>query len=81
MPSRKDLPGELPRRKFLHALRRLGFVINTIGGKGDHVKVIWPQTQKSITVIGDIRKNVLFYLLKEIEMVSGITWEQIQTEL
>jgi hypothetical protein len=81
MPSRSELPGELPRKSFLSAFRRLGFEINTVGGKGDHVKVIWPATQKSVTVVGDIRKDVLYYLLKEIESISGVTWEQIKKEL
>ena len=54
MPSRSELPGQLPRKKFLNALRRLGFDINTVGGKGDHVKVVWPSTQKSVTVVADL---------------------------
>jgi len=62
-------------------MRRLGFEINGVGGKGDHIKITWPQTQKSITVISDLRKDVLYYLLKEIEAISGVTWEQIKEEL
>lgn len=81
MPSRSELPGDLARKKFLKALDRLGFKVNTIGGKGDHIKIIWPQTQKSITIDADIRKDVLYYLLKEIESISGITWEDIKNEL
>ena len=81
MPSRSELPGEISQKKFLKALQRLGFDINTIGGKGDHVKVIWPCTQKSVSVDRDIRKDVLYYLLKEIEIISGITWEDIRKEL
>ena len=81
MPSRSELPGDLSRRKFLAALRRLGFKINTIGGKGDHMKVVWPKTQKSVTVIRDLRKDVLYYLLKEIESISGITWDKIRGNL
>lgn len=81
MPSRSELPGELSRRKFLNALRRLGFEIRPLGGKGDHVKVLWPPTQKCVSVIGDVRKDVLYYLLKEIEEMSGVTWEMIQKEL
>mgnify|MGYP001565898235 FL=1 len=81
MPSRSELPGDIPRRKFLDALRRLGFEINTIGGKGDHVKVVWSPTQKSVTVVGDLRKDVLYYVLKEIETISDVTWEQIKAEL
>ena len=81
MPSRSELPGNIPRNKFLNALRRTGFVINTVGGKGDHIKVIWPATQKSISVDSDLRKDVLYYLLKEIEAISGIAWERIKEEL
>lgn len=29
----------------------------------------------------DIRKDVLYYLLKEIENMSGVTWEDIKNEL
>jgi hypothetical protein len=39
MPSRSELPGDLSHKKFLKALVRLGFVINTIGGKGDRNRV------------------------------------------
>lgn len=81
MPSRSELPGSIHRKKFLRALCRIGFDINTVGGKGDHIKIIWPATQKSVSVDMDLRKDVLYYLLKEIEAVSGITWEQIQKEL
>lgn len=81
MPSRSDLPGEISRKKFLYALRRLGFSLDTVGGKGDHFKVTWPATNKSITVVGDLRKDVLYYLVKEIEQCSGITWDQIRSEL
>lgn len=81
MPSRSELPGELSRRKFLHALTRLGFVVDVFGGKGDHVKVVWPSTQKSVTIIGDLRKDVLYYVLKEIETISSVTWEEIQKHL
>ncbi|MBP9748614.1 type II toxin-antitoxin system HicA family toxin [Patescibacteria group bacterium] len=81
MPSRSELPGELSRKTFLRALQRFGFHINTVGGKGNHVKVTWPATQKSITVIGDLRKDVLHYVLKEIEIMSGVTWEDIREKL
>jgi len=78
MPSRSELPGEIARWKFINAVRRCGFLINTVGGKGDHFKITWPATQKSISVDGELRKDVLYYLLKEIMAVSGVTWEQIK---
>jgi hypothetical protein len=81
MPSRSELPGNLALKKFLNALCRLGFGVNTVGGKGDHIKIIWLKTGKSITVDTDLRKDVLYYLLKEIEEKTGVTWEEIQKEL
>lgn len=81
MPSRSELPGNLRFSKFINALKRCGFIINTTGGKGSHCKIIWPATQKSVTVIQDLRKDVLYYLLKEIEQISGVTWDQIKENL
>ncbi len=39
MSSRSDYPGNISRKKFTKALKRLGFEISTVGGKGSHVKV------------------------------------------
>ncbi|NQU78013.1 type II toxin-antitoxin system HicA family toxin [Candidatus Falkowbacteria bacterium] len=81
MPSRSELPGKISRNKFTKALIRLGFVIDKKGGDGSHCKVTWSATQKSITIQSDLRKDVLYYLLKEIEEHSGVTWEDIKEEL
>ncbi|OGD31508.1 hypothetical protein A3C91_01345 [Candidatus Azambacteria bacterium RIFCSPHIGHO2_02_FULL_52_12] len=81
MPSLSELPGEIKRKKFTKALARLGFIIDTRGGNGSHFKATWPKTQKSITIQSKLRKDVLYYLLKEIEQYSGITWEDIKKEL
>lgn len=81
MPPLSKLPGDINRKKFTKSLNRLGFIINTVGGAGSHIKAIWPSTQKSITIPQDLRKDVLYYVLKEIEQYSGITWEQIEKEL
>jgi len=81
MPSRSELPGSLHRNKFTKALRRLGFLIDKSGGDGSHCKVTWPGTQKSITIPQRLDKDVLYYVLKEIEQYSGITWDQIRQEL
>jgi hypothetical protein len=81
MPSRSELPGDKSRHKFLNAPTSLGFEDNITGGKGDHLKVTWPRTQKSVTVTNDLRKDVLYYLLREIEVISGVTWEEIKKEL
>lgn len=81
MPSLSELPGELKRKRFIKALQRLGFIIDMAGGDGSHCKAIWPKTQKSITIQSEIRKDVLYYLLKEIKDYSGLTWDDIKREL
>ena len=81
MPPLSQLPSDLSRKKFTKALARLGFLIDKTGGVGSHLKITWPRTQKSITVQKDLRKDVLYYVLKEIEEYSGMTWEQIKKEL
>ncbi|MDO8489834.1 MAG: type II toxin-antitoxin system HicA family toxin [bacterium] len=80
MPPLSQLPGNISRRKFLNALRKLGFRINEIGGKGSHVKIIWTN-EKSVTVPTNLNKYVLRYVLTEIGEISGKTWEKIQQEL
>jgi len=81
MPSLSDLPGEIKRKKFIKALTRLGFLINKWGGDGSHYKAIWPKNEKSITIPSKLPKQVLDYVLKEIENYSGINWEDIGKEL
>ncbi len=81
MPSLSELPGEIKRKKFAKALERLGFVINRTGGKDDHYKAIWPKNGKAFTIQCKLRKDVLYYFVKEIEQISGITWEDIKNKL
>lgn len=81
MSSRSELPGKINRKKFIKALSRLGFEISVKGGKGSHYKATCVKTQKSITIQSDLTKNVLYYLLKEIEKINGITWDDIKKEL
>lgn len=81
MPPLSELPGEIKRKKFIKALQRLGFRIDIKGGDGSHYKATWPKTQKSITIPSKLRKEVLFYLLKEIEDYSDIKWDKIKEEL
>lgn len=81
MPSRSELPGDVKRVKFTKALSRLGFIIDEKGGDGSHYKATWPKTQKSVTIQSDLRNDVLYYLLKEIEKCSEVTWEDIKKEL
>ena len=76
-----DLPGKIDRARFIRALIRLGFILEKSGGRGSHYKLIWPKSQKFITVQAEIRKDVLRYILKEIESISGLTWVEIKKEL
>lgn len=78
--SQHDLPGEIKPKKFFRALARLGFVIDTTGGKGSHTKAVW-KNQKSITIPNHLPRQVLRYILKEIEEISSVTWEMIEKEL
>lgn len=80
MPSLNDLPGDIKPEKLLRALQRLGFQINAKGGKGSHVKITW-QNEKSITIQRNIYKHALRVILKEIELISGITWDEIKEQL
>ncbi len=81
MPSLSQLPGEIKRKKLTKALVRLGFIIDEKGGDGSHYKALWPRTQKSVTIPQNISKYTLYYLLKEIEAASGVTWDNIKDEL
>jgi len=84
MPPLSDLPGDLPRNKFLKALKRVGFIVDTSGGDGSHAMIIWPSTNKSVTIPHQmIPKQVLHYLLKEIHSVTigEVSWERIKQEL
>ena len=81
MPPRSELPGSLSRKKLLRALIRLGFEIDEVGGDGSHCKATWPRTQRCVTIHQRIDKDVLYYLLKEIEKHSGVTWDDIKKEL
>ena len=81
MPSLSELPGEIKRKKFIRALSRLGFLIDKSGGDGSHCKIIWPSTQKMVVVQTNLRKDVLYYVLKEIKAISGLSWDDIKKEL
>lgn len=81
MPSFSHLPGEIKRKKFIKALLRLGFIINKTGGEGSHYKAVWPKREKTIIIPSKLRKDVLYYVLKEIEEYAGLTWDDIAKEL
>ena len=81
MPSLSELPSKINREKFTKALARLGFEISKKGGRGSHYKATHIRTQKMVTIPANLDKGTLYYLLKEIEKHSEITWADIQTKL
>lgn len=81
MPSRSELPGEIKRNKLTKALVRLGFVIDKSGGDGSHYKIECPHSGKIVTLPQDLKKATLYYVLKEIENYSDVTWDDIKKEL
>lgn len=60
---------------------RAGFIIDTKGGNGSHIKAIWPQNQKVIVIQQRLQKQTLSYVLKEIEQVTGVTWDDLRKYL
>lgn len=78
--SPHDLPGDLNPKKLVRALVRLGFTIDTTGGKGSHLKAIW-RNEKMVIIQRNLYRQALRLLLREIETVSGITWEEIKKQL
>lgn len=84
MPPLSQLPGTIPRNKFLKALQRVGFLIDVSGGDGSHIMAHWPPTNKSVTIAHQmIPKQALKYILKEIETVTvgRVTWDVMKKEL
>jgi predicted RNA binding protein YcfA (HicA-like mRNA interferase family) len=83
MPPLSELPSKMNRDTFVCVLRKLGFEISKRGGKGSHYKVTWPRTQKSTTIQKNLRKDVLRYVIEQIEKItdSEITWDRIKGNL
>lgn len=81
MPSLSELPSNINSKKLTKALKCLGFIISTKGGKGSHIKATHTKTQKCIIIPKITSKIVLKYLIKEIEKCSPVTWEDIKEKL
>jgi len=81
MPSLSKLPDNLKRKKLCRALERLGFEINTKGGNGSHIKAICIRNQKVVIIPEPLKKHVLYYVLKQLQQIGGVTWKDIQEYL
>ncbi|MCK4636135.1 MAG: type II toxin-antitoxin system HicA family toxin [Candidatus Moranbacteria bacterium] len=80
MPPRSQLPEKIKRTVFLKALEKNGFRIDSKGGKGSHIKVIH-SNEKMIIIPKKIEKQTLYYILKEIESCTGVSWNDIKKYL
>ncbi|KKT21065.1 MAG: hypothetical protein UW06_C0045G0004 [Parcubacteria group bacterium GW2011_GWE1_43_8] len=78
MSSHNEIPDGITRDRFLRALKRLGWNISKIGGKGSHYMATWPRTKKSITIQYDFRKDVLRRIIKAMTTISGQTWDDVR---
>jgi len=63
--------GDVPpcsSRKLLKALKKVGLIIDTRGGKGSHTKVIDPKSKKSTTVpsgnLSYVREEIVRWAVK-----------------
>lgn len=83
MPPRSELPDRISRDKFIKILEKSGFEISRKGGKGSHYKATWPRTQKSITIQKDLRRDVMYYTVKQIEEITDrdVSWDRIKDSL
>jgi predicted RNA binding protein YcfA (HicA-like mRNA interferase family) len=81
MPPLSELPSDLSSDKLIRALVRLGFVEDRTGGKGSHRKMIWPSSQKSLTVMHKLHKHAVKYVIEQALIVSGAEWEELKKEL
>lgn len=79
MSSHNSLPSDIKRKRLTKALERLGFSIDQTGGDGSHYKAIW-KNEKFVVIPYNIHKQTLWYLLKEIQMISGLTCDDISKE-
>lgn len=61
------LPSDVSQNRILKALKKSGFLVHYLGGRGSHVKAIDPKTRKFITVQYHLRKGELKEILKEAE--------------
>ena len=81
MLSLSQLPSDITRKDFVKALEKCGFVISTKGGKGSHIKAVWPPTGKCLIVQDSFRKDVLYEIVKEVERYTPVTWEKLRDHL
>lgn len=71
-----NLPSDISQARLLKALKKSGFIINYLGGKGSHAKAIDPKSNKFITVQNNLYKVALKEILKYAETL-GYNAEQI----
>ena len=61
------LPSDVSQNRILKALRKSGFLISYVGGRGSHAKAVDPKTGKFITIQYHLKKGELKEILKDAE--------------
>lgn len=61
------LPSDVTQSRILKALRKSGFSIDHLGGRGSHAKAVDPKTGKFITIQHHLKKGELKEILKDAE--------------
>jgi predicted RNA binding protein YcfA (HicA-like mRNA interferase family) len=75
-----SVPSNVDRRKFIRALRRLGFEILTKRGKGSHVRIVHPDDLTRSTTLparDPIARGTLAGMLRELRL----SWAELEREL
>lgn len=70
MPPPFNFPSDSNQRRIIKAFQKIGFVINSKGGKGSHVKVIDPKTGRWTIIQSNIHKAVIRDYVKFVEKLG-----------
>lgn len=62
-----NLPFDVSQKRLARAFERAGFIVDMVGGKGGHYKLIDPKTNKFITLQSHFYKLVLKKKLQQAE--------------
>ncbi|MEA2065009.1 MAG: hypothetical protein U9O66_01790 [Patescibacteria group bacterium] len=64
---RYNFPSDSSQKKIIKAFKKIGFITNNSGGKGSHIKVIEPKSEKWIIVQKQVYKEAIRSYIKFVE--------------